>query len=80
MKPTRNIVKPTGMWNPKGKVWYQKNDDKLPDNFVDEKLKELRENPKEFKKKLAKLTRETNKLAREEGYAGGWKHFAKENK
>jgi hypothetical protein len=27
MKPTRNIVKPSGMWQPKGKVWFQKNDD-----------------------------------------------------
>ena len=28
MKPTRNIVKPnTGLWNAKGKVWFQKNDD-----------------------------------------------------
>ena len=28
MKPTRNIVKPTGYWKPKGNVWFKKNDDK----------------------------------------------------
>ena len=28
MKPTRNIVKPnTGLWKPKGSVWFKKNDD-----------------------------------------------------
>jgi hypothetical protein len=28
MKPTRNIVKPnTGLWNPKGSVWFKKNKD-----------------------------------------------------
>ena len=28
VKPTRQIVKPNvGMWNPKGKVWFKKNDD-----------------------------------------------------
>jgi hypothetical protein len=27
MKPTRNIVKPSGFWKTKGRVWYQKNDD-----------------------------------------------------
>jgi len=30
MKPTRNIVKPSGFWKTKGKVWYQKNDDSKP--------------------------------------------------
>ena len=28
MRPTRNIVKPnTGLWKPKGSVWFKKNDD-----------------------------------------------------
>jgi len=28
MKPTRNIVKPSGMWKPAhDKVWFRKNDD-----------------------------------------------------
>ena len=28
MKPTRNIVKPnTGLWKPKGSVWFKENDD-----------------------------------------------------
>jgi hypothetical protein len=31
MKPTRNIVKPSGFWKTKGRVWYQKNDDDIPE-------------------------------------------------
>ena len=28
MRPTRKIVKPnTGLWKPKGSVWFKKNDD-----------------------------------------------------
>ena len=27
MKPTRNIVKPSPFWKPKGNVWFKHNDD-----------------------------------------------------
>ena len=45
MKPTRNIVKPnTGLWKPKGSVWFKKNDDsKLGDWDVEKAQKELEE-------------------------------------
>ena len=45
MKPTRNIVKPSGMWTTKGKVWFQKNDDELLAEFDS-----LRNDDKDFKK------------------------------
>ncbi len=39
MKPTRNIVKPSGMWSSKRRVWFQKNDDskRTPEQEKDNK-------------------------------------------
>jgi hypothetical protein len=80
MKPTRNIMKPSGLWTPKRNVWYKHNDDDDIAKDVNERLKEIKENPDEWKRKKNIQVRKLNKAARELGYAGGYKQFEKENK
>jgi len=52
MEPTRHIVKPnTGMWKPKGSVWFRKNKDfAVYNNEGDEIICRGREEEKSCKK------------------------------
>jgi len=68
MKPTRNIVKVNkGLWTPKHAVWFKKNDDGDDDE----------ENVERFKR-IKKMQRENNKLAKELGYPRGVKQMKEE--
>ena len=72
MKPTRNIVKPnTGLWNAKGKVWYQKNEDGFPEKYKDLNP-EQKTNLKEFKKEMNKLFPKYQKISTENFYENSY--------
>ena len=70
MRPTRNIVKPnTGLWKPKGSVWFKKNDDSKLGSLGNSYLKsrDCKEQEALIKEdeRLVKL-REENKILRAE--------------